>query len=301
MASVFDYPAVLQNQDEVRASHGVEIVGNDQGRLSGHEAIQGFLDLRLALDVEARHRLVQDQDGDVPDNGPRDSDPLSLAAGEGIAPLAEDGVVSVLEADDEVVGVGGTGNSLYLVVCGVQPAVGYVLPDGGPEEDRVLEYDPDLSPQRLELVVADVHAVYVDGALLGLIETQDQAGQRGLPGPRDTHQRDPLAGPDGERHVLQHAVIVPVVEGDVLEDDLARKLGGFDGARGVLDLRLHLQDPADALGADDGLRVLVREPGQVADGSVHALHVGGEEQEIARRHPPREDLQGADEDHRCGA
>src|SRR5918997_577145 len=97
MASVFDYPAVLQNQDEVRAGHGVGIVGNDQGRLPGHEAIQGFLDLRLALDVEASHRLVQDQDGGVPDDGPGDGDPLSLATGEGIAPLADDGLVAVLE------------------------------------------------------------------------------------------------------------------------------------------------------------------------------------------------------------
>src|SRR5215216_4871321 len=94
MASVFDYPAVLHNQDEARLSHGVEVVGNDQGRLSGHEAIQGFLDLRLALDVEASHRLVQDQDGGAADDGPRYSDPLSLAAREGVAPLADDDLLA---------------------------------------------------------------------------------------------------------------------------------------------------------------------------------------------------------------
>src|SRR3712207_6879054 len=48
-----------------------------------HEAIQGFLNLRLALDVEASHRLVQDQDGGVPGDSPCDGDPLSLASGEG--------------------------------------------------------------------------------------------------------------------------------------------------------------------------------------------------------------------------
>src|SRR5215217_997989 len=106
MASVFDYPAVLQNQDEVRPSHGVEVVGNDQGRLSGHQAIQGFLDLRLALDVEASHRLVQDQDGGVADDGSGYSDPLSLAAREGVAPLADDGLVTIFEVHYELVGVG---------------------------------------------------------------------------------------------------------------------------------------------------------------------------------------------------
>src|ERR671921_2977646 len=105
MASVFDYPAVLQNQDEVRLSHGVEVVGNDQRRLPGHEAIQGFLDLRLALDVEARHRLVQDQDGGVADDGPGDGYPLALPSGEGVAPLADDGIVAILQLLDKIVRV----------------------------------------------------------------------------------------------------------------------------------------------------------------------------------------------------
>src|SRR5215212_5713777 len=139
MASVFDYPAVLQNQDEVRASHGVEVVGNDQARLPGHEAIQGFLDLRLALDVETRHRLVQDHDGNVPDDGPGDGYPLALPSGEGVAPLADDGLVPILEVHDEVVGVGCFGGLDNLLRGGVQLPVGDVLLDGGAEDDRVLE------------------------------------------------------------------------------------------------------------------------------------------------------------------
>src|SRR5215208_7292137 len=137
MASVFDYPAVLQNKDEVRASHGVEIVGNDQGRLPGHEAIQGFLHLRLALDVESRHRLVQDQDGGVADDGPGDGYPLALPSGEGVAPLADDGLVSIFEVNDEVVGVGCFGGLDNLLRGSVQLAIGDVLLDGGAEEDRV--------------------------------------------------------------------------------------------------------------------------------------------------------------------
>src|SRR5215207_5824791 len=162
MASVFDDPAVLQNQDEVRASHSVEVVGNDQGRLPGHEAIQGFLDLRLALDVEARHRLIQDQDGGTADDGPRDSDPLSLASGEGVAPLSYDGLVPIFEVHDEVVGVGCFGG------------LDNVLLDGGAEEDRVLEDDPDLLAQGLELEVLDVSPVDPDGAASWFVEAEDQ-------------------------------------------------------------------------------------------------------------------------------
>src|SRR5918997_2411957 len=210
MASVFDYPAVLQNQDEVRVGHGVEVVGNDQGRLSGHEAIQGFLDLRLVFDVEARHRLVQDQDTGVPDDSPRDSDPLSLAAGEGVAPLADDGLVSIFELHYEVVGVGCFGGLDNLFRGSVQLPVGDVLLDGGAEEDRVLEDDPDLLAQGLELVVLYVSPIDPDGAASGFVEAEDQADEGRLAGSRSADQRHPLAGKDVEGNAFEDVVVVSV-------------------------------------------------------------------------------------------
>src|SRR5829696_144536 len=212
MASVFDYPAVLQNQDEVRPSHGVEVVGNDQGRLSGHEAIQSFLDLRLALDVEASHRLVQDQDTGVPDDGPRYSDPLSLAARESVAPLTYDGLVPIFEVHDEVVGVGCFGGLDNLLRSSVQLAVGDVLLDGRAKEDRVLEDDPDLLAQGLELVVLYVSPIDPNCAASGFVEAEDKADQGGLAGSRSADQRHPLAGKDVEGNAFEDIVVVPVIE-----------------------------------------------------------------------------------------
>src|SRR5919112_3925145 len=212
MASVFDYPAVLQNQDEIRAGHGVEIVGNDQGRLPGHKAIQGFLNLRLALDVETRHRLVQDQDGGVPDDGPRDSDPLSLASREGVSPLSYDGLVPILEVHDEVVGVGRFGGLDNLLHRSVQLPVDDVLPYGGAEEDRVLEDDPDLLAQGLKLVVLYVPSIDPDGASSRFVEAEDQAGEGRLAGSRSADQRHPLAGKDVEGDAFEDVIDVSVVE-----------------------------------------------------------------------------------------
>src|SRR5215218_6243728 len=212
MASVFDYPAALQNQDEVRASHGVEIVGNDQGRLSGHEAIQGFLDLRFALHVEASHRLVQDQDTGVPDDGPRYSDPLSLASGEGVAPLADDGLVAIFEVHYEVVGVGCFGGLDNLLRCSVQLAVGDVLLDGGAEEDRALKDDPDLLAQGLELVVLYVSPIDPDGAASGFVEAEDKADEGRLASSRSADQCHPLAGKDVEGNAFEDLVVVSVIE-----------------------------------------------------------------------------------------
>src|SRR5918997_4399727 len=210
MASVFDYAAVLQNQNEVRASHGVEIVGNDQGGLSGHEAIQGFLNLRLALDVEARHRLVQDQDRGVADHGPGDGYPLALPSGEGVAPLADDCLVPIFEVHDELVGVGRFGSLDNLLRSGVQLAVGDVLLDGGAEENRVLEDDPDLLAQGLELVVLYVSSIDPDGAASGFVEAKDQADEGRLAGSRSADQRHPLAGKDVEGNAFEDVVVVSV-------------------------------------------------------------------------------------------
>src|ERR687897_253333 len=209
MASVFDYPAALQNQDEVRASHGVEIVGNDQGRLSGHEAIQGFLDLRLALDVEASHRLVQGQEGGVADDGPGDGYPLSLPPREGVAPLADDGLVPIFEVHYELVGVGCFGGLDNLLRGGGQLTVGDVLLDGCPEEDRVLEDDPDLLAQGLELVFPYVSPIDPDGAASGFVEAEDKADQGRFAGSRSADQRYPLAGKDIEGNAFEDVVVVP--------------------------------------------------------------------------------------------
>src|SRR5215212_1069482 len=212
MASVFDYPAALQHQDEIRAGHGVEIVGNDQGRLPGHEAIQGFLDLRLALDVQTRHRLVQDQDGCVPNDGTRDGDPLSLAPREGVAPLSYDGLVPIFEVHDEVVGVGRFGGLDNLLHRSVQLPVGDVLPDGGAEEDRVLEDDPDLLAEGLKLVVPYVPSIDPDGASSRFVQPEDQADEGRLAGPRSADQRHPLAGKDVEGDAFEDVVVVSVIE-----------------------------------------------------------------------------------------
>src|SRR5215213_9515245 len=212
MVSVFDYPAVLQNQDEVRASHGVKVVGNDQGRLSGNEAIQGFLHLRLALDVEASHRLVQDQDRCVADDGPGDGYPLALPSGEGVAPLTYYALVTIFEVHNEVVGVGCFGGLDNLFRGSVQLAIGNVLLDRGAEEDRVLEDDPDLLAQGLELVVLYVSPIDPDGAASGFVQAEDQADEGRLAGSRSADQRHPLAGKDVKGDAFEDLVVISVIE-----------------------------------------------------------------------------------------
>ena len=66
---------------------------------------QAVLDQRLALAVEARGRLVEDQDARIGEDRARDRDALALAARQLHAALADDRVVPLLELLDELVGV----------------------------------------------------------------------------------------------------------------------------------------------------------------------------------------------------
>ena len=66
---------------------------------------QAVLDQRLALAVEARRGLVEDQDARVGENRARDRDALALPARQLDAALADDRVVALLELLDELVAV----------------------------------------------------------------------------------------------------------------------------------------------------------------------------------------------------
>ena len=69
------------------------------------QRLQAVLDQRLALAVEARRRLVENQDARVGENRARDRDALPLAARQPHAALADDRVVALLELLDELVAV----------------------------------------------------------------------------------------------------------------------------------------------------------------------------------------------------
>jgi hypothetical protein len=62
-------------------------VGNDQRGPSGHEIVQGALDLDLGLRVQGGSGLVQDQDRGVLQKGTGNGDPLPFPAGKFCSPM----------------------------------------------------------------------------------------------------------------------------------------------------------------------------------------------------------------------
>src|SRR5688572_23619591 len=91
--AVLDDAATLENENAIRVLDGREPVRDDEHRASGEQALDGLLDESLALGVERRRRLVENQDRWVGEERAGDRDALPLATGEARAALAEDRLV----------------------------------------------------------------------------------------------------------------------------------------------------------------------------------------------------------------
>ena len=95
-------------------------------------------------------------------------------------------------------GTGGLRRAPDLVVGRVGTAVGDVGADGVGEQERVLEHDADLAPQRVERHVAHVDAVDADRPRLHVVEAGEQQADRRLARAGRADEGDRLARGDAQ-------------------------------------------------------------------------------------------------------
>ena len=76
MGAPLDYLAGFKNQDLICALDRREAVRDHERRTTPPERPQAVTDQRLALTVEARRCLVENQNAGICENRPRDSDTL---------------------------------------------------------------------------------------------------------------------------------------------------------------------------------------------------------------------------------
>ena len=151
-------------------------MGDDDGGAVFAQALYRFLHFCLAVVVERRGGLVQNQDWRVFVEGAGDGDALLLPAGKAAALRAEVFVVAVRQFADEFGGVGGFCREPHFggVRCGV--GVGDVGGNAGREQHRVLRDEGDGAAAVGEADVGEVVSVDVDGARLRRVKTGEQRG-----------------------------------------------------------------------------------------------------------------------------
>ena len=98
---------ILERHDPVGPPHRGQAVSDHERRPVAHQVRQRFLDQPFRLGVERRGGFIEDQDGRVFQERPRDRQALPLAAREALAALPYRALVAAWQRHDELVGVRG--------------------------------------------------------------------------------------------------------------------------------------------------------------------------------------------------
>jgi len=203
VGAAFGDAAAVKDKDLVGFEDRAEAVGDDDAGAVGEDALERLLDELFRFAVEAAGGFVKDQDARVAQDNAGQGNALFFAAAEAVAALADDGVVTIRQAGDEIVDVGGLRCLLNLVLGGVRTGKADVDGDGVVEQEGFLGDHTDMGCEGIEGEITQVVVVNADAALLGIIQARDEIGQRGLAGAAGADKRGQLAGLDREVDVLE--------------------------------------------------------------------------------------------------
>ena len=203
MGPALDDHSGVDDEDDVGRHDRREPVRDGDGRAAPGGDVEGALHEPLGDRVERTRRLVENEHGGVLEQHSRDRDPLLLAPGQSVAPLADDRVVAVGERCDGRVDVRGPCRRLDLRVRGIRPCIPEVVADARVEEIGLLAHDPDVRDEGVLLEVPHVGAGEDHPAARRRVEPWDEVRDGGLPCPRGSHERRVLAGLDAERDALE--------------------------------------------------------------------------------------------------
>ncbi len=183
----------------------------------------------------------------------------------------------------------GFGGGLDLAAARALGAIGDIGGDGVGEQRGLLRHEREARAERREIGLVDGDAVDLDLAGVGIVEAEQEREDRGLAGARWADKGDPLARLDGEAHPIERARLRPqrIGEGDIGEGDLAPRRGGQRlRMRRRFDLRLDLQQLAQALGRAGRLADLAPYLAELADGASGKQRIEHELPEPAAGHGP---------------
>lgn len=217
--------------------------------------------------IEVACCLVEDEDGWIFQDSPRNTHPLALAAGELNAALANERAISLLHFHNERMGEGSFRRLSYFLRGGAGLAVSDVFSDRPREEVYLLRHHRNLVAQTLLGDVAEVLAVDEQSPAVWVEGAEEKVDKCGLAAAGSADECHGGAGEDDHIDVLEcKASILGVAEVHVLKADFFLEGRQSDGVGFV--------------GHADGLVNEVEEP-------LHAANVAAEAGEEVRKTPQR--------------
>jgi hypothetical protein len=107
VAADFDDATPVENDQAIGVTQGGQAVGNGNRRPSAHQVVERLLDFLLGRRIDGRSGLVEDQDARVDQQRAGDRNPLPFATRQRLAAFADQRVITMRQAQDELVRVRG--------------------------------------------------------------------------------------------------------------------------------------------------------------------------------------------------
>nr|GEU28367.1 hypothetical protein [Tanacetum cinerariifolium] len=247
VAAFFHHHAAIHHHQAVRFCQRGQAVGNGNRRAALDQVFQRALDFLFRLGIDGSSRLVEDQDLRIDQQRARNRDALAFAARQALAPFTDHRIVTLRQAQDEFVRVGGAGGRDDFFARRIRFAVRQIFRDGAEEQERLLQHQADLPAVVGYGQRADVHPVEHDGAFGHVVEAADQVDQRRFAGTGVTDQAHHFAGLDVEVDAaVDGAVTVP--EAHFAQRDIAFHFRQLDRVDRVGHGRYMVENVEDALG-----------------------------------------------------
>ena len=296
--SALDDLSVMHHEQQVRLPHRCQPMRHHKHRVPLPQAFQGTEHRRLRLRVERGGRFVQDQNRRALQERPCQRESLALTARKRDAALADRRLIALWHCADELVGFGLARRFHDLVQCRLGPAVRDIVADRRREQHRLLRHNPNLAAQRAILKLSDVMSVEQYAALLGIVEAEQQAEQRGLSHPARPDERHHLPRPRLEIDALQHGPVRIVPEPHVLESHDAVAPNQRAGLRRVADRRLGFENLDNAAERRQGALNRRGDAAYRAHRAVQHPDVADEHQQFTDAEPTRQHALAANPNHR---
>ena len=166
-----------------------------------------------------------------------------------------------------------------VLEAGMRMGHDQVVIEGAGEEHGFLRDDAEGGAQFVGGQVADVFAVQIDLAFVGLVEAEQQFGQRALAAAAGAHEHGEVAGLEGQAEVfVEPGMVLGIAKGEMAEFDLAGAAVLSGGSQGMRLLR-HVEDVAEAFDGDVGLLEFLPQADQAEHGLAHPAgeHLEGDE------------------------
>ena len=180
----------------------------DHDRRAAHDQpLHCLLDKRLRFGVEARGRLVQNQNRRICQKSTGQRYPLAFPTRELDPALTDQGGVALRLANDEVVRIGQLRGTLDLRHRRFRTRVGDVFRQRTMEEQRLLRHQRKLRPQRHLSRPGNLLPVDQDTTVIQVVEPLQQLDEGRLAGARVANQAHAFARLDAQREVAGRAAL----------------------------------------------------------------------------------------------